>query len=202
MFLPVPVTATSTADWIQAGATVGAAIGTVGAVIVALWQSARRDRRILKVDCALMGIADDSGSYLRVLATNDGHRPVRLRFPPTFVALANDGKTRIAYGVEALDEKKSDSLPRTLEDGDSVMFVYDYRQMLQFERAQNWRGFESANIQDVLGNRFDGAYVGVKTRRRLPWRPPKYVLPQVRLVPTTFQAEEADKARSDEAPPG
>lgn len=143
--------ATTTADWIQTWATVGAAIGTIGAVVVALWQSARRDRRSLKVDCALMGGSGEA--YLRVPVTNDGYRPVRLRFAPTFTALAGDGQTRIAYGVEALVESKSAPLPETLEDGETAMFVYDYRQMLRFEVAQHWRGFESATVADVLGNR-------------------------------------------------
>lgn len=71
-------TGPSTTDWISAIATVFAAIGTVGAVAVALWQILRQGRRNVIVRCSQAVIGDvETIHALSVRATNDGPRPVR-----------------------------------------------------------------------------------------------------------------------------
>jgi hypothetical protein len=69
----------SITDWITAIATVFAAVGTVGAVAVALWQIQRQGRRSLVVKCSLAVIADAQNIHTIALrGTNNGARPIKL----------------------------------------------------------------------------------------------------------------------------
>jgi hypothetical protein len=69
----------TTTDWITAIAAVFAAVGTVGAVVVALWQTRRQGRRKLVVRCSQAVIGDiENINVLTLRGTNDGPRPVKL----------------------------------------------------------------------------------------------------------------------------
>jgi hypothetical protein len=69
----------STTEWITAVASVFAAVGTVGAVIVALWQVSRQGRRSLDVRCSSAVIGEAIPIHVVALrGTNDGSRPIKL----------------------------------------------------------------------------------------------------------------------------
>jgi hypothetical protein len=155
-------------DWIIAVAAVFAAVGTVGAVIVALWQSARRDRRSLKIDIVGMGIAGDPTPYTRVKVLNDGYRPVRVDFPPTLVAPAAEGHT-VAVS-EGRVEEMSDRLPRQLEEGEMASFVWNANEVRELARARGWEKFLHVQISDAHGNQFTTPFPGVKFLPKRPWR--------------------------------
>ena len=67
------------ADWVIAVASTFAALGTVGAVVVALWQILSQGRRSLVVKSSLCVIADvQSIRAVSLRGTNDGPRPIKL----------------------------------------------------------------------------------------------------------------------------
>ena len=67
-------------DWITAVAGIFAAVGTVGAVIVALWQIRAQARRQLDVSCSLAIMVPDADpvDVLALRATNIGFRAIKL----------------------------------------------------------------------------------------------------------------------------
>lgn len=103
----------STTDWITALGTVFAAGGTIGAVIVALRQSARATRRRLAVHCRPCVVPDYTDKALiSISATNVGPRPVKVTMG--YFMTANGSQ------VLVLPLRFSTSLPVTLQDGESV----------------------------------------------------------------------------------
>ena len=84
---------------ITALASVGAAVGTVGAVAVALWRS-RPDRPHLYMECISETSSDDptAPAYLNVRVTNRGTRPASLEYPPFFVAERRVNKLEVIAG--------------------------------------------------------------------------------------------------------
>lgn len=98
-------------------ASVFAAIGTVGAVIVALWQVGRQSRRSLTVKCTSAVTGDPQFSRVVVLGgANDGQRPIKIT--GAFLRAA-DGRQ-----VFARFTPFSDQLPATLADGESVQMFW------------------------------------------------------------------------------
>jgi hypothetical protein len=155
--LPVAASPNVT-DWITAIAAVFAAVGTVGAVIVALRQVLRQERRKVKVECRSAIIADvESLHVVSLRATNVGFRPVELTmaYPAT-----DDGHTIVSPFAP-----HSASLPKTLSDGESVTI---YWLVEKLDQAKDEGGFNYlyAYYTDTTGKTYADTYPGVKKRRK------------------------------------
>lgn len=148
----------NTTDWIVAIASVFAAIGTVGAVIVALWQVFRRDSRSLIVKCSQAVIGDVIPVHaVSLRGTNDGARPITLTMA---YLMTQDGQQVISPLLPY-----SDQLPRTLLDGESVD-VFWGRDNLQKIKGSESVDYLYAFFMDVLGNVYKAPYPGVVMRRK------------------------------------
>lgn len=148
----------STTDWIVAIASVFAAIGTVGAVIVALWQVFRRDSRSLIVKCSRAVIGDATPvDAVSLRGTNDGARPITLTMA---YLMTQDGQQVISPLLPY-----SDQLPKTLLDGESVDVFWN-RNNLQKIKGVEEVDYLYAFFMDVLGNVYKAPYPGVLTKRK------------------------------------
>jgi hypothetical protein len=147
-------------DWIAAVSGIFAAVGTVGAVAVALWQVLRQNQRQVDVMCRHAVMAPDSGLVhaLALRATNVGLRPVKL----TMAHLtADDGRTLFSPFVPY-----SDDLPIVLQDGESAeVFWYDEK-LEDVRQSEGFAAYRTAFFLDVLGNSYVAPYPGVKVKRR------------------------------------
>jgi hypothetical protein len=161
---------TSAAEWITAGATVFAALGTVGAVIVALRQIRHQEKRSLRVKCDLGVIADTENLHVvGVRATNDGFRPVKV----TMAYLMTD------TGMQVISPftRHSDKLPKTLQDGESAE-VFWLQENLDKLKAEGSGNPLYAFYMDVLGDVYKAPYPGVKERRKGLKRKREYFMPE------------------------
>lgn len=143
-----------------------AAVGTVSAVIVALWQTSqntRRDRRSVHMRMAGV-LAAEPPPRVMARITNESFRPVRLDFPPYLVAEHPDG-TRIALGVAPIPEQSS-ALPQTINDGETLVFVWDAWQVRDESIRNGAVQPLFAHGHDALDNHFECPYLGV--RRAVP----------------------------------
>ena len=120
--------APNTADWITAIGSAFAAIGTVGAVIVALWQTRRRDKYKVHVVCNWGLTGDDEiGNLLSLQATNTGERLVKLTMA---YLLTNDHRTVVASFFFSQTPQsfmtgiQESPLPASLVDGESVTMYW------------------------------------------------------------------------------
>jgi hypothetical protein len=109
-----PLVGTNTAQWVEAIATSFAAVGTIGAVVVALWQVSRQGKRQVRAECSLAVISTDSNGLpvVALRTTNVGYRPVKLSMA---YLSADDGRTIVSPVVRQYSER----LPATLSDGES-----------------------------------------------------------------------------------
>jgi hypothetical protein len=159
-------------DWIVAVSGVFAAVGTVGAVVVALWQSQRRDRRSLKVTSWTQQGTSRQGQEVPVIwlrGTNDGHRPIKV--PEVFLATGDGGRGSHEQVT------KSDALPRLVEVGESVDVGWE-RSVLELAADETGASYRYGFFVDTLGNIYEGPLPGFERKRsgilwgrRTDWRP-------------------------------
>ncbi len=145
-------------DWITASASVFAAIGTVGAVVVALRQVTGQNKRSLIVKCSSAVIAD--AQDIRALAlrgTNDGSRPIKLTMA---YLMSQDGRQIISPFLP-----HADRLPKVLLDGESVDVFWDRANLDQIAGSEGVV-FLYAFFMDVLGNVYKAPYPGVVAKRK------------------------------------
>lgn len=190
------ISKTATTDWLTAIAACFAAIGTVGAVAVALWQSsqaARRDRR--RVQMRMAGVlASDPPPRVMVKITNESFRPVRFEFPPYLVARRPDG-TRIALGAQPTEEESS-HLPRTIGDGETLIFVWNSYDIRDESIRNGTLQPLFAHAHDALDNHFECPYPGVNKVRKQRWNPfsaKDYETPTVFIGPPLREGETLDE---------
>jgi hypothetical protein len=146
------------ADWVIAVASTFAALGTVGAVVVALWQILSQGRRSLVVKCSLCVIADvQSIRAVSLRGTNDGPRPIKLTMA---YLMSQDGQQVVSPLLP-----HGDRLPKVLLDGESVDVFWDQTNLLQVKNAENVR-YMYAFFMDVLGNIYETPYPGVTVKRK------------------------------------
>jgi hypothetical protein len=156
-------------DWITALASVFAAVGTVGAVIVALWQVNRQSRRSLVVRCSSAVTGDPQFSRVISLGgTNDGSRPVKLNMA---YLRAVDGRQ-----VFARFTPFSDELPKVLEDGESVQISWSQPTLSELAEKEGVQ-YLYAYFTDTLGQVFGAPYPGVTEARVGLRRKKVYELP-------------------------
>lgn len=159
----------SITDWITAIATVFAAVGTVGAVAVALWQIQRQGRRSLVVKCSLAVIADAQNIHTIALrGTNNGARPIKLTMA---YLMSQDGRQIVSPFLP-----HGDRLPKVLLDGESVDVFWDQSNLQQVKESEGV-DFLYAFFMDVLGNVYKAPFPGVAVKRRGLWRRSVFELP-------------------------
>jgi hypothetical protein len=187
--------ATDTAGWITAAGTVFAAIGTVAAVAVALWQSGRRQKVQLDVTFSWVTRADH-GKWPRTVeltARNVGVLSIRI-----------DQAVLQLHGqkMSGVLRTASDLLPHTLTSDDTLTAVWDYDQVEQMREEFGAQPFAFGFFIDVLGRSYSAPYPGVSLSRR-NWRLAKrYVQPKAGapLIPLLPQAGNTDvDSQSDRA---
>jgi hypothetical protein len=158
---------TSTAEWMTAVGTVFAAIGTVGAVIVALWQTRRQERYGLTVEGKTLAKrkADDPSKWdsrIEFVATNNGRRAVtiaeaRLEFK------SSDG---LMVGVMRTDDNPERV---TLQPAEQVVVAWDRDGIEATRSGMNGEPFTHCDFIDSLGNVYSAPYPGYRLSRK-NWR--------------------------------
>jgi hypothetical protein len=163
-------------DVLSALATLGAAIGTVGAVVVALRQSRTATKRSLVVRCQHAVLPDlPKSDVISLSATNNGFRPVKITMG---YFMLDDG-----WQLVQIPGMFSTQLPATLQDGESVNLFFDRDGLehLSSERnAQIAYGF----LTDTASGVYKAWYPGYKppvprsllrriARSREPYLPPR-----------------------------
>lgn len=175
------VPAETTTDWIIAIGTIVAAVGTVGAVSVALWQAFRQNRAKLRLQAVLR--IDESGQHLRLVGTNRGPQPVKLN------------QARLTFTVSGVPtgEMKpmaGDELPDLFGVGDTATAEWDFAGIDRVRKECNGDPFTHLAFVDALGRehrtpfpgmglkwqwrRFRREYVPVSTPR---WARPRFRRP-------------------------
>ena len=143
----------STTDWIVAISSLLTAVGTVCAVVVALWQTRRQTRLNVVVDCRLTGTQLPDGQIVHLIAlraTNNGGRAVKL---VDAYLRTNGGHKLVAPAVTL-----SDPLPALLIEGDSVQISWE---TTRIEEAREREGFDRclhAFFLDSLGREHRAPY--------------------------------------------
>ncbi len=157
-------------DWITAFASVFAALGTVGAVIVALWQISRQSKRSLVVKCSSAVTGDSQFSHVIAFrATNDGQRPIKLDMA---YLRADDGQQIFGRFTPF-----SDQLPKVLVDGESVTVFWSQDVLREIAENEGVK-YLYAYFTDALGQVYDAPYPGVVTKRKGLRRRRSYELPE------------------------
>lgn len=167
--------APNTADWITAFGSAFAAIGTVGAVIVALWQTKRRERFSLHVTCK-PGVTGDAqiGDIVTLTATNTGERLVKLEMA---YLLSDDHRTIVAKfftimpGTSLIQSIEQSGLPVSLVAGEPVSVRWQLSTLEGLKQKEGFDHYHCAYFTDPLGNMYEAAYPGMKGKRKgWPWR--------------------------------
>jgi hypothetical protein len=161
--------ATDTAGWITAFGTAFAAVGTVGAVIVALWQTKRRDVYKLRVVCKYGLTGDDTiGNLVTLQATNTGERLVKLTGA---YLLSDDGRTVVAAFFQpgqppsVLSSMEQGPLSASLVDGESVTVYWQESTLNAIKARDGFGRYLAAYFTDPLENTYFAPYPGMKERR-------------------------------------
>jgi hypothetical protein len=173
------------ADWITAGATVFAAVGTVGAVIVALGQSRAATRRSVDVTCRVAVMAPSDTETVEVIslrATNDGLRPIKL---DQAYLETDDGHQVFCHFYQPNEYQTftDSTFPRVLDDGESMQVYWQRDRINKVANIEGITRYRAAYFTDPQGNTYKAAFPGAKQRRRwtlkggFPRRRVIYVLP-------------------------
>lgn len=157
-------------DWIIAAGSVFAALGTVGAVVVALWQIRRQAKRSLVVKCSSAVTGDPQFSRVIALTgTNNGQRPIKL---DGAYLRADDGRQIFGRFTPF-----SDQLPTVLLDGASAT-VFWGQEVLQEITEKEGVKYLYAYFTDALGQVYEAPYPGVVAKRKGLRRRKVFELPQ------------------------
>ncbi len=158
------VLASTTTDWITAIGSAFAAVGTVSAVVFALWQVRRQDARRMRLRCYTIFRITENGDVVSTVAlhgTNTGRRAIRV-VGTQF--LFGDGK------IFAWPKDAGDDFPITLEEGESVEAEWDKKRLRDCTKTAR-SAIMSCSFTDGLGNSYAATYPGVKVKRKgWPWR--------------------------------
>ena len=109
---------------IQIATVVGtwlAAIGTVGAVVVALWLARRGQRVLLKAHVGVRHIIgeDTSQECLAFKVINLSDRPVTIE---SIGWRAGTGKNRV-HAIQVVSQSQGDQMPKRIDHGEAALFL-------------------------------------------------------------------------------
>ena len=134
-------------DWLDYVALIVArlaAVGTVGAVVVALWQVRGQPKCDLNVSARIAVIGALPGRAVSVSVTNDGYRPIKINGPPEF--MLDDG-----YKIVAMPLAVGERPPLMLLDGESATFLFD-QESLDLGTAGKGCTYTYVHVWDAAGN--------------------------------------------------
>lgn len=153
--------ASNTTDWITAIGSAFAAVGTVGAVIVALWQVFRQDKHQMRVRCYRTISFDSpaSTSVMGMTATNVGRGSIRVL----------SAELKLENGEEwLLPAHAGDELPAVVERGAELTIEWD----LEAQQAYSQDTIDvilAYGFRDSFGNAYWALHPDVNVTRR-GWR--------------------------------
>jgi hypothetical protein len=173
----------NTAEWVTAISGIFAAVGTVGAVAVALWQISRQGQRNVTVTCGLAVTPDDRVVGLR--AANEGPKAVELTMA---YIQTNDGRKVVSPFAQGM----GDSLVggKLLLEGESAEVFWRQSALAQARVAEAFDGYWFAFFQDTLGNIYSDTFPGTERKRR--WKLRRSWRPLRRVVTFELPAPEDD----------
>jgi hypothetical protein len=155
------VLASTTTDWITAIGSLFAAVGTVGAVIVALWQVSRQDQRRMRVRCyrTISDLAPTSTSVMGMTGINVGRSPIRV----------TEAELKLENGEEwGLIEPVGDQLPAVIEQGAELQIIWDH--VIQGDYGpETVKSIIAYGFRDSLGNAYWALHPDTIVKRR-GWR--------------------------------
>jgi hypothetical protein len=171
--IDTPGAGPSLTDWIIAVSGVFAAVGTVGAVVLALSQTRRQGRRSLIVECR-QGIAAISAveavPLIVLRATNDGPRPIKV----VQAYVQTDDSRKIVSPFTRFGEQ----LPQLLLDGESVEIAWEATRLEESRVTEGVPHYLFAYFVDTVGRVYPAPYPGVDKvtsgppwKRRVTWKP-------------------------------
>jgi hypothetical protein len=167
----------TTTDWIIAIGTVFAALGTVLAVSVALWQGWRQNTADLRVRAELaterIGGGSQARTFVRLHDTNHGPQTIKVN---QALLQFKSGASGAIIGQTA---PRGDELPKVLAVGDAVTGEWD-EEAVELARAEsNGEPYKSIAFIDAFGNEHAAPYPGMtrkwRARKRRPWLRREYV---------------------------
>jgi hypothetical protein len=160
------VYANTTTDWITAIGSSFAAVGTVGAVIVALWQARAQERYGLQVSTRSLASIDLKGGgdhqvLIELIGVNHGRRPITI----------NDAELGFDVGPVRFSVGRADDneFPITLRPGDRAVASWDKEKAERLRAEQGGEPFTHATFVDSFGNDYSAPVPGVTVSRR-NWR--------------------------------
>lgn len=161
----------ATTDWITAVSGAFAAVGTVGAVTIALWQTREQSRRRVHVTCSLAVMIPDTEplTVVALRATNIGYRPVKL----VQAYLTTDDNRHVVspFVRPGPFQSFTDSdLPKVLDDGESVEVFWYQDKLNEAKETEGFGEYLSAFFYDAQGNAYQAPFPGMQAHRRLTWR--------------------------------
>jgi hypothetical protein len=169
--LAMPLGSAAT-DWITAIGSVFAAVGTVGAVCVALWQTVGQERfglHLTSESVATIGPEGDHTVLLRLTGVNLGRRPIKIN-------QALFGLVVAPQVIIYLGRAAGTDLPATLAPGDAVAAAWD-KEVCEREQEQQGGALTHFEFIDSLGNKYAAPIPGMKATRR-NWRLQKRYVPR------------------------
>lgn len=177
----------SVTDWITAFASVLAAGGTIGAVVLSLCLVQRGQRPRITVHChsgirviprsfVMAGGPTDNVAVINLRATNEGARTVTLS--EVYV------RTENGFAVAVLDPSVRQHFPKVLQPGENLTVGWPRGQIAEETGFAEDR-FYVAYFMDTVGRPYSAPYPGVKVVRRLCGRPLRkaYRLPNGVTIP-------------------
>jgi hypothetical protein len=158
--LPV---ASYTLEAIEAWGTVGGAIATFAAVVVALWQSLKSNRAKLKVESGFLMKTRDGGRRarreIRLVGTNHGPQSIRIEEAAlSFVAASGT--------IIGLMTAGGDELPKTLAKGEKVEAKWDLDKIEDERVASNGEPFKEVSFLDAFGKQYSALFPGATATRK------------------------------------
>jgi hypothetical protein len=156
------VLATSDAEWITAAGTCAAAVATFCAVLVALWQTRRKQKVDISVTFSWVAKVVH-GEWVRTVelkAMNDGDPPVLIQD-----ALIEFHRPSMHARIRA----ENGEFPLTLFSHDTFIAVWNYDKVEQIRKESHGEPYTHASFIDALGRTYSAPYPGVKLSRK-NWR--------------------------------
>jgi hypothetical protein len=189
----------TTADWITAVGTAFAAVGTVGAVVIALWQTRRRYRYDIHVTCG-SGITGDPdiGDLVTLTAVNLGERMAKLTM--AYLRIDTGGQIVAPFFIPGLGlqisvvaSMENCDLPKTLTPGESVQVQWRRPILESLREREGFTNYLYGFFTDQLGNVYSAPFPGMRAKRggKL-WRETRYVPIKVRDIESTHRRDRLD----------
>ncbi len=159
-------------DYLTLGAAIFAAVGTVGAVIVALWQTSKQSKNKATV-WTVMGDSRDGGQRWHVKVHNSGLRA----FTVEYINFYAEKSTDILEGVASYEGYHGRTLPQMIQPGQTIQVTYTIPQVvLSGSSPPYWVIATDSTGQRHSGpfnpfSRWSGGRYSRLARFRSSWRP-------------------------------